>query len=152
MITFGLVFLALYGGIANYFDRTKRPDYWLDNKPLVYQIEFRSIPLAGYDSVYLADLFGRAAQYCRFYQEDCSKFVFENFQMTDLISKDNVAYIGFGGNFNGKKSDKNNEEREDFIYDGQKIKFIHTAAIRDNVADGYGQKIILGTKAFYEIK
>ena len=44
-----------------FVDRLKRPGYWLDNRPLVYQIYFDSLPTEKYDQVFAADLFGYAA-------------------------------------------------------------------------------------------
>ena len=79
LVTYGLLFFALYGGLAHFFDRLKRPGYWLDNRPLVYQIYFDSLPTEKYDQVFAADLFGYAANIVAICKKDC-RFTFANFK------------------------------------------------------------------------
>lgn len=146
LVTYGLLFFALYGGLAHFVDRLKRPGYWLDNRPLVYQIYFDSLPTEKYDQVFAADLFGYAAKYCRYFVKDCRKFTFANFQMTELLPRKNTLYIGFNGNFFGVDPFRNFDARDDLVVDSQRIGFIHSAFIRDNVANGYGQRIIFGIR------
>lgn len=146
LVTYGLLFLALYGGLAHFVDRLKRPGYWLDNRPLVYQIYFDSIPTEKYDQVFVADLFGYAAEYCRYYKKDCRRFTFANFQMTELSPRENALYIGFNGNFFGVDPIRNFDRLDDLVIDSHRIGFIHSAFIRDNVANGYGQRIIFGVR------
>lgn len=146
IVAVAFILLALYGALAHLVDRLERPQYWLDNKPMVYQIYFDSVPLDRYDVVYVADLFGQGPNYCRFYYKNCSKFIFDNFQMVELEPLDNALYVGFSGNFFGITTRDNFDQRPDINYAGHRIEFIQSAMIRDNVANGYGQRIIHGAK------
>ena len=58
----------------------------------------------------------------------------------------NTLYIGFNSNFFGVDPFRNFDARDDLVVDSQRIGFIHSAFIRDNVANGYGQRIIFGIR------
>lgn len=134
--------LIVYGWTSHLFDFSKRPDFWLDNRPLVYRNLYLKIGDRTGNNVYVTDLIGDSKRYCQYYLGGrCDKFVFgigggREFQKGDW-------QIGFMGEFVGR--DFNNK------FDNQsKMKLAELGwrvtdgfKIRDSVAYGYGDEIIM---------
>lgn len=126
-----LLLLNAYGIVANSTDMTKRPDYWLDNRPLFYKGIFQMKSLGDYPKIVVADMYGLGEKYCHFYRTDCSKYEFDqNDLRTRLKDKDNLL-VGFWGSFASLKDNTAGYRSE-----------VESFEIRDNIASGFGTKVV----------
>jgi len=123
--------LNAYGVVANAVDWTRRPDFWLDNRPLFYRNVFQMKSLNYFPMVVLADMFGRGEKYCHLYRNDCQKFEFaENDLRGRLIDKDNLL-VGFWGSFANITTAS---------IDHRKV--IESFTLRDNIANGFSTNVV----------
>jgi hypothetical protein len=149
-LIFILILATGYGIIANFSDRLKRPLFWLDNRPVVFQKLFENAKLYNYQkysAVYLTNLIGPADKYCRYYLKNCQNFRFENFDLSLTPPQHNSIYLGYIGNFMGPKSDNifSNQLFLDWAYKKQ-VNILNRFSIRDTVAFRYGNDLIVADK------
>jgi len=144
--------LTFYGWQLGIQDLLIRPDYWLDNRPIVYQKVYEAILKTNYISgkYVVTDLMGRSKDYCKYYIGNvCDKnFSFGGFpnQVKNEKFVDDTVYAGFIGEFLG--SDFNNYFSNDFENKilGMGFEKYSLAKIRDSVAYRYGDAIFVGVK------
>lgn len=134
-----LLFLTFYGWMTNYFDRLKRPDYWLDNRPLAYNFILSNIKTIDhkYDQILVPNTLFAINDYCKYYLKTCPNFTFEDFDLLKQPVLKNTLYIGFIGNFIGKNSDYKT------VGVGQDLEILYKREIQDNIANGYGQDLLI---------
>lgn len=120
--------VSFYGFINNQYDMYKRPLVWLDNKPSYYDWLFRQANVQNYLSykkVYLVDTFGLGNEYCEYYLTNCEKITFEDSPVTKESAEADSLYLGFQNSLN-------------------QIQLLNTFTLNDNIANSYGQTIIVG--------
>jgi len=147
-LIYPLIILIAYGYLANYADRRRRPDYWLDNRPLIYSHLFQSPAVGNYHqfhSVYLADYYGLAAKYCRYYLRQCPNFSYTNFNLSVSSLTSDSLYLGYIGNFIGQKNDNNFDLNSFNIWaDQHQLTIIDHFSLRDTVVFSYGNDLFIG--------
>ncbi|MDD2482713.1 MAG: hypothetical protein PHE32_02545 [Candidatus Shapirobacteria bacterium] len=148
---FGLVivFLSLYGTIANYSDLNKRPDFWLDNRPYFYEFIFNSIKKRepnNFEKIYVTSLVGKSERYCKYYLTNCdeNKFVYDSFGLEKNKPGRNTIYAGFAGEFIG--TDFKNNINKDWLALIKEKDFtnIEIKSLRDTIAYKFGNNIVVG--------
>lgn len=143
---YSFVLLIFYGISSNQYDRYMRPQFWLDNRPVAYKWLFESAQkynYQNYQKVYLTDVLGNAKNYCEYFLSDCSNFAFVSFDLSKTAIEANTLYLGFSGNFYGKVeySEYSEHSSYDLFYMG--LTPLSRYKIRDNIANGYGQELIV---------
>ena len=145
-----VVVLVFYGAGVAWRDINKRPEYWLNNRPMVYNIFFsglEGIDWNNYERVRVSSLVGSADEYCRFYRQDCEKFEFDSFNLIKDGVEPEVVYAGFLGEFIGPTVD--NYFRSDWrqvVEGGLGIKIWWEEELYDTVAFRYSNTILVGAK------
>jgi hypothetical protein len=144
-----IIFLSLYGIMANFSDLNKRPDYWLDNRPYFYEFVFSSIKDKDWNSfqkIYVTSLVGKTEKYCKYYLNNCEKdkFVFDSFELEKIKPEKNSIYAGFAGEFIG--SDFKNNINSDWLTLIKNKGFINviTKGLRDTIAYKFGNNVVIG--------
>lgn len=138
------ILLSLWGSLAHISDRWVRPDYWLDNKPLIYKYGFTDSILTGNSlPVYFSDHFGVGQKYCSYYRQDCSRFHFSD-SIQNLFGSTSGIFIGFTGDYFGP--DYNNFEKGSpdlaaFLKE-KGVSNYHVQKIRDNILNQFGFDLI----------
>ena len=145
-----LMILVGYGCLANLYDITRRPDYWLDNRPLVFDYWYsrlKNMDRSNYTRIQVSSLVGESTRYCEFYLgEKCKdkRFVFESFSMGPESLPG--LYLGFTGEFVGSrfKNDFDDDWEKGLAVGGMVL--VEKVKIRDTVAYKYGNDIGLVIK------
>lgn len=147
-----LVSLVGYGFEISNFDLLTRPEYWLDNRPIIYSFWFENIKradLSQIKTIQITSLVGNPEKYCRYYFEngcESSKFLFKSFNLSEENIVTGTLYAGFSGEFVGPKF------RNDISVDWQKVSedkglvFLTVKHTYDSVANQYGNDIGLAVK------
>lgn len=147
-----MLILVSYGVVANLNDLGTRPDFWLDNRPLIYRDFYTHISHVRVDNfpvVQVTGLIGDARGYCYFYlgtKCDSEKFIFRSFNLAGRDGVEGGLYAGFLGEFVGPDQSNNFSPgwKNDLLKGGYKILF--TKDMRDTVAYRYSNNIILAVK------
>jgi len=139
------ILLSLWGALAHISDRWVRPDYWLDNKPLIYKYGFTDSILTGNSlPVYFSDHFGVGQKYCSYYRKDCSRFHFSD-STQNLFGSTPGIFIGFTGDYFGPRYD--NFEKEainlDLLLKEKGVGNYNVQKIRDNILNQFGLNLII---------
>lgn len=142
------IFLYGYAFQAFLFDISKRSDYWLDNRPIIYGNIFKTlkkIDIQEKDRILISDRVGGANKYCHYYLgKKCdNNFSFYGFDLKDKEENDYQYLIGFEGEFLGK--DINNVFGEESLNKISKRGFeiIGSYKVRDSVAWQYGNLVAI---------
>ncbi len=146
------VIFCVYGWQLFLQDLVVRPDYWLDNRPIVYQKIYKAILNADYKNskIVVTDLMGHSKDYCNYYiGVGCeTNFLFGEFPDRSINESftDGVVYAGFIGEFLGP--DFNNYFPDNAFSKIESLGFreIDSTEIRDSVAYKFGNKIFVGVK------
>lgn len=145
----GLVLFLIYGFMTNMVDINKRPDFWLDNRPLYFDFVYSSLKsrdLNNYEKIRVSSIVGNSELYCRYYFKKCSKdkFDFTSFDLTQEKITKNTVYAGFVGEFIG--SDFKNNINKDWkgLIAGKGVNIFETKQIRDTIAYKYGNDVVVG--------
>lgn len=140
-----LIFLSLYGWTANYIDRFKRKEFWLDNRPIAYDFAMSYIQKQNskYSQIIYPDTLYALDKYCSFYTENCNNLKPENFDLSLDTPEKNTLYIGFSRNFIGKDgTDKSYDEIVNYLTNKDIDVLGHTRLL-NNIANGYGQELLI---------
>lgn len=144
-----LFFLTFYGWITIVSDMGKRPDFWLDNRPLAYRYFFENLAVnnfSDYDQIYVTTMVGNPRLYCGFYLGNCKNFVYESFSFKEKRPEGRVVYAGFAGEFVG--SDLNNliasNWRERIV--GLGFDMVDSISLRDTIAYRFGNDLVVAYK------
>jgi len=140
-----LIFLIFYGWMTNYYDRYVRPDYWLDNRPIAYNffLSYLKDNPGKYDQILVPDTLYAAKEYCRFYLDDCDAFKIKNFDLSKDTVEKNSLYVGFIGNFTGPNPANSFPPDISNILENKGIKILKKTHILNNIANGYGQELLI---------
>lgn len=148
MVFIAAITLIAYGVETNFLDMAQRPDYWFDNRPLVYDFWYRSIKLVdsgGEKKVLVSSLLGSGEAYCRLYLgERCREgVIYTGFDLSKSDVKSGAIYVGFEGEFLG--ADDRNEFKDDWrgLVNSRGLRIVAAREIRDTVAYRYGNYIIV---------
>ena len=143
-----LLILSLYGLLTFHYDLSARPAYWLDNRPLAYQFVFSNLPKlqSNFNHVLMPDTLYAAKQYCHFYRQDCSKIEIVNFDLSKQQINSDTLYIGFLGNFTGPNPDNSITNDFENKLSEMGLKVYNQTYIHDNIANGFGQNLIIASK------
>lgn len=143
---FPLLFLFFYGWQSFLFDFSIRPDYWLDNRPILYKHVFSTLPTESYTNFVVTDFYGVAKKYCLYFiKEQCdSRFLFGSFNKGPFEA--DKIYIGFEGEFLGPDySDNFNDDSLEKIK-AMNFEVLDSVKMRDKIAYKYGQLLIIAKK------
>lgn len=138
--------IILYSFYNNLSDRLSRPEYWLDNRPIVYQFWFNYLHNNSSllsEKIVISNVFGPTDKYCRYFLKDCRQIQFRNFDLSQEKPANNTLYLGFNGNFFGKQF-KNNFSKtveSDLLFQGFTI--LESKSIPDDIAFGYGNNLFI---------
>ena len=140
-----LLFLTFYGWTTNYYDRYIRPAYWLDNHPIAYDffLSYLKNQNEKYDQIVVPDTLYAAKEYCTFYLKDCTSFKNENFDLSKQSFKNNTLYIGFIGNFVGPNPENSFDPDISSELNNKGMEILQKTRLPDNIANGYGQDILI---------
>lgn len=149
-LTISLLLTIGYGFITNYVDRVKRPMFWLDNRPIVYQIlltEASKLDYQKYSKIYLTNVIGPADKYCLYYLNNCQQFIFKNFDLNREPLEENSLYLGFIGNYLGLQDDNLFSYNTFNLWSKKnQLNIFNHLFIRDTVAYKYGNDLIIAGK------
>jgi hypothetical protein len=146
-----MVFLVIYGFFTNIYDMKIRPDFWLDNRPIVYDFWYRNLITHKKESgqkVFISTLIGDSQRYCRYYlRSDCDlkNIKFASFDISSGVIESGI-YLGFEGEFVGP------QVKNEFVGDWKKkiadkgLVMVESSYVRDTVAFRYGNNIGLVIK------
>lgn len=143
--------VLLYATYVNSYDISKRADFWLDNRPLVYQYWYTGIKSLGVENfakINVSSLIGSSQNYCWFYLGDIcktDKFVFNSFNLS-TGNIDNGLYAGFTGEFVGPKFKNDFSSTWENELPAMGLTLISKTNIRDTVAYRFGNDIGLVIK------
>jgi hypothetical protein len=147
-VVFFVSLFAVYGIFTNFYNLYKRPDYWLDNRPLFYEFVYKNLSskdLEKYDLVTVTSLVGNSELYCNFYIGNCQNknFIFDSFDLKNNLPKNNSIYAGFAGEFVGSDFKNNiiNNWRGEVL--NKKMNILATRSLRDTIAYKYGNDILV---------
>jgi hypothetical protein len=142
--------VLLYGVYTNIYDMSMRADFWLDNRPLVYEFWYKNLKVYSENNVVnrirVSTLIGNSRNYCQFYfgsECDSDKFVFDSFDLSVGV-KEKGVYLGFAGEFVGPKFKNDIDPLWDSVASSNGIRIVSKKNIRDTVAYRYGNDIGLG--------
>ena len=148
---FWLIFFSIltaYSFQVFLHDFSMRPDYWLDNRPYVYERfykYFNNMEFGNSDRIIVTDRVGSSAKYCKYYLgKKCNdKFVFNSFDLNENPNRDYTLYAGFVGEFLG--SDFYNSFPQNSLESvaNQKFTILDSFQLRDTIAYRYGDLIII---------
>lgn len=138
-----------YGFLTNMVDINKRPDFWLDNRPLYFDFIYSSLKqkdLNNYDTVRVSSIVGNSEMYCRFYFKRCSKkkFNFISFDLSQEQTTKNTIYAGFVGEFIGSDFKNNINKDWKMLVSAKGINILETKTLRDTIAYKYGNDVVVG--------
>ncbi|EKD55992.1 MAG: hypothetical protein ACD_58C00321G0001 [uncultured bacterium] len=143
--------VLLYATYVNSYDISNRADFWLDNRPLVYQYWYEGIKPLGvenFEKINVSTLIGSSQNYCWFYLGDIcktDKFVFNSFNLS-TGNIDSGLYAGFTGEFVGPKFKNDFSSDWETQLPARELTLISKENIRDTVAYKYGNDIGLVVK------
>lgn len=145
-----VTFLVIYGFVANVSDLNFRPDFWLDNRPMAYGYFFNEIKKSNYlefEKINVTNLIGPTNKYCEYYIHNCDNFVFDSFYFESNEKKETQIYAGFIGEFfkRDERRDWNKTQKND-VESNFGVRILGTSEIRDNIASGFGQTLIVAAK------
>lgn len=137
-----------YGFWTNYYDFSRRTDYWLDNRPIAYDFIFKKIKeldYKNYKTIYVTSIVGKPEKYCRYYLKDCKNFVFDSFDLKTNKPASNSLYSGFAGEFIG--SDFKNDISSNWSNQirGLGLEIIDSKNLRDTIAYKFGNDIVVAS-------
>lgn len=141
-----LVFLIGYGTWTNYYDFSKRTDFWLDNRPLAYDFIFNNIKKVDYKSykkIYVTSIVGNPEKYCKYYLGDCKNFVFDSFDLKNTKPINNYLYAGFAGEFVGSDFKNDISSNWNNQIKGMGLQIINSISLRDTIAYKFGNDIVV---------
>lgn len=146
----GIVLAGLwfYGWQSFDYDFRKRPDYWLNNRPLVYQYIFHNISNLGLKKeIYITDKVGEAERYCRYYWgSKCGTGMkFGSFDLRKGAVSDEI-YAGFVGEFLGPDANNVFNDEVKNIIESKGFTVLGMKKLRDSIAFSYGDTIVIAQK------
>jgi hypothetical protein len=131
-----------YGFISFSYDFSKRSDYWLDNRPLLYRNIYHLVADSAGDKVVITDLIGNSRKYCDYFLGDkCDGLTFGIDNKAEPKSGD--WQIGFIGEFAGTEFNNKFDETAKKKIEESGWKIVGGFKIRDSVAYRYGDEVIL---------
>jgi hypothetical protein len=133
--------------VINYQDILIRPDYWFDNRPLVYQFIFNTVRMDN-NKIQVTTLVGNPGDYCKFYITDCpaDKFIFNSFNLKENVPENKYVYAGFVGEFLGPDIKNNFSASWKSDIESKSIQIINSYKTRDSIAYRYGDWVVVGEK------
>ncbi|MEK7527684.1 MAG: hypothetical protein AAB574_01515 [Patescibacteria group bacterium] len=141
-----MIFLLLffYGYQAFIYDLSNRPDYWLDNRPLVYKYFFETVRnLPG--KIQVTDRVANAVLYCQYFLGGrCdANFTLAGFNFKESPPQRDISYAGFEGEFVGPnfKNFFPDNITKRLTDDGFEV--VSFRALRDNIANQYGFNLVV---------
>lgn len=137
------IFITFYAFGNNLLDRFKRPDYWLDNRPLAFKFWFenlKNLNLSGLRIV-MTDIVGPSSSYCQYFLKDCQNFSFTNFNLSETKPVEDMIYIGYIGNFLGRENQNHFPLDQQQIISTRGYQILAHTSLRDDVVFGYGNNI-----------
>lgn len=146
-----MVMVLLYGLVTNSYDLKVRPDFWLDNRPLVYDYWFSQlalIPKEKVSRVFVSTLVGDSKKYCHYYLGNkCEEYNFSygSFDLSKGVPENGI-YLGFEGEFIGSRFKNDFPENWQQIIANNGLELVGSKKIRDTVAFRYGNNIGLVVK------
>jgi hypothetical protein len=135
--------ILVYGIMAMGRDLIVRPDYWLDNRPLLYKEIYGRLGETEGSKVYVTDVLGNSQKYCQYYIKNrCNNL---DFGIPKTKQKDEI-YVGFIGEFLG--SSFKNTFTDDWIkvMEDNGYEVLDFFDIRDSIAYGLGERVIVVKK------
>lgn len=127
-------------------DILARPDYWLDNRPLVYRYwfeEMRKMEVDHYEQIKMSSLLGNGEGYCQqMYPEICHKITHDSFALGGSWGESRTLYLGFAGEFIGTNFYNQFESN----WKGrlpENTKIWGTMKVRDSIANRYGNEVLV---------
>jgi hypothetical protein len=148
-IGIAIVFLWIYGWQLFNYDFKKRPDFWLDNRPLVYKFIYENLDdIENNQPVIITDIAGNAEMYCKFYlKERCSNNItFGSFNLKEKASNSGTIYAGFQGEYLGPDLNNKFSENSQEIIISNGFEEIGATKLRDSIAYRYGELLFIGKK------
>lgn len=145
------VYLISFYGLALWQnDILKRPDYWLDNRPLVFQFWYESLKNCDWKSatkIQVSSVVGDTSLYCRYYfGKSCDdRFMFSGFSWNE-VKPDKGYYLGFAGEYVGSEIKNNIDRNWMSLTEGAGGQIIDKKIIRDNIAYGFGNEVAVVRK------
>lgn len=147
-IFLGIVLVMVGNGVlANFNDLLVRPEFWLDNRPIVYSFLFeniRKLNVESIDRVVATSKLEGLDDYCHYYFKNCgSKFSKDGFDLSVELPKKNTVYAGFAGEFVGSDYGNNMKSGWRDLLGSKGLTLIAEREIRDSVAYHYGNTILV---------
>lgn len=130
------VLILLYSCGINIYNLAYRSDFWLDNKPLVFDYCFKNLPAK--ENVYVTQLIGNEKKYCNYYWKD--KCV-----LNDEILKSKYICV-FAGELLERKYDNKIDDNWQNRWLDKGYKVLKYQKLRDSVAFGYSDYLVIGEK------
>jgi hypothetical protein len=144
---FVIIILVGNGILSNVNDVAIRPDFWFDNRPLVYDFMFKNIQTLNSKKIMVTSKLEGASEYCRYYFGDCTKsFDLSGFDLKNKMADNGTVYAGFVGEFVGSDYGNNMEGNWRNIIISKGLTIVAEKEIRDSVAYGYGNHIVVTIK------
>lgn len=143
------IVLICYGFGTNLYDFSKRPDYWLDNRPLAYDFIFKNIKklsFRNYKKIHITSIIGNSKQYCKYYLRDCDNFIFESFDLKNFQPDNNSLFAGFAGEFIGSDFKNNISVNWENQIKGKGLMIVASKNLRDTIAYKFGNDIVIAQK------
>ena len=139
----GGALVLMYGIMAMGRDLIIRPDYWLDNRPILYKEIYRRLGEMDSNKVYVTDVLGNSQKYCQYYLKNrCGNFVFG---VPQVKIKDEI-YTGFIGEFLGSSFKNSFTSDWEKVMEESGYEVLDYFDIRDSIAYGYGERVIVVRK------
>lgn len=145
IIIASLLFLTAYGWATNFFDRSVRPTYWLDNRPIAYDFILSNMKKNNriYDQILVPNTLFALKNYCPYYLNVCPTFKYEDFNLAKQEVSKNTLYIGFIGNFIGRNSQNSFSTDFENEISNKGLEILSKTEIPNNIANGYGQILLI---------
>lgn len=140
--------LLVYAAVTNFYDLNKRPDFWLDNRPLAFEYWFGEISQLDYrGKIVVTNRIGNSEDYCRYFLgKSCDgRFEFRSFEWSE--DNDQIGlYAGFTGEYVGKRFKNDFESNWEDRLSGMGARLVAKKNLRDTVAYQFGNDIGLVIK------
>ncbi len=136
-----LLFLLFLGYINNVYDLLIRPDYWLDNRPIIYDQIYSEIKKEYLgEKIIVSNIFGNPEPYCEFYLNNCDEM---SYGVTDYREVGaGILMVGYIGEF----IDINSNGNEEALINQNGLRYLGGFDVRDNIVNGYGQRVVFVKK------
>lgn len=146
-----VIFFYGYAFQAFLYDISKRSDYWLDNRPIVYGNIFASLEgvnIQETDKVLVSDRIGGAKKYCQYFLKGkCdSNFYFSSFSLNDKEENSYKYLVGFEGEFLGKDINNFFSDEALQLISQKGFEIVDSYKIRDSIAYQYGNIVVIAKR------